>query len=103
MYELRGLVILLVSLASSSALEAVLVTQDGEAKMQIVVAPTATAAERTAAEELSGYLGKATGARFRILVEGEASEAGPIIKQPNFNVDPFQHPGYPKTTPTQTW
>jgi len=65
-------------LATTPALSAATLATDGKPQMTIVLAEGAIPAERTAAEELAGYLGKATGGKFAVV--GEATAApGPCL------------------------
>lgn len=74
---LAGMPALLVSPASS-ALSAATLAADGEPRMTIVLAEGAIRPERTAAEELSDYLARVTGGKFRIVGEAEA-RPGPAL------------------------
>ena len=65
-------------LVSSTAHAAVL-ARGGAAKAVIVLASDSIPSERTAATELALYLEKITGARFRILADGEPRPPGPTV------------------------
>ncbi len=66
-------------LALASRAPAAVLARDGAARAPIIVAAEATRAERTAAEELAGYLGKITGARFDVVDEPTTLPPGPAI------------------------
>ncbi|HOW72932.1 MAG TPA: DUF4838 domain-containing protein [Phycisphaerae bacterium] len=76
---LPGLAILLAGLGIAPTTAAVTIAEDDEAKMQVVIAPDASPAERTASEELCAYLSKATGAGFHAVPESDAGARGPQI------------------------
>jgi len=67
-----------VALAGTPGLCAATLATDGEPQMTIVLAEGAAAPERTAAEELAGYLAKVTGAKYPIVGE-EKAPAGPCL------------------------
>ena len=75
----RGAALVLALVVSSSSTTAVTVARGGRTELRIVVAEQATAAERTAAEELASYLEQVTGARFPLVAETRASGVGPSI------------------------
>jgi hypothetical protein len=56
------------------------VAVDGVARVDIVLADSASAAERTAARELVDYLSRITGATFRTLDESAAADGAPAIE-----------------------
>ena len=72
------LAMLLTGMAFVPPATAMIVAENGAAKMQVVTATEANPAERTAAEELCVYLNKVTGAVFRAVPESDAS-ASPRI------------------------
>jgi hypothetical protein len=59
----------------SAGKEAVLIAENGAAKLPIVVSDKATAEIKARAEDLAGYLGKITGAKFEV----KTGSAGPGI------------------------
>jgi hypothetical protein len=65
-------------LAGTPVLSAATLATDGRPQMTIVLAEGAIPSERTASEELAGYLAKVTGGRFSVV--GEAAAApGPCV------------------------
>ena len=75
-------VFVLIALFAALALSAVTISQDGQAKAVIVIAPDAPEPEQHAAKELAAFLGQITGAKFELAGQREArgrpaSSSGP--------------------------
>jgi hypothetical protein len=64
-------VFVIAALCSTLALSAVTISQDGQARAIIVVAPDAPEPEQHAAKELAGFLGQITGGTFELAGQGK--------------------------------
>lgn len=79
MIQIVSAIVLVAAVALSSTAHAAILAREGTAKAVIVLASDPIPSEKTAATELASYLEKITGARFRILAEGEPRPAGPAV------------------------
>ena len=70
------LIVCAVALALGVPAQALTLATGGQARATIVVATGATAAEKTAANEVADYLRQISGADFRVLPEDQAPAQG---------------------------